>query len=147
MIDHLTHSINILDLNSELANLQSAGGKGANLARLVRFGYRVPDGFIVPIAAYLEFINRNQIQTYISEQLSKLNTADPQNLDDVSETIQRRFLSGEMDQRISDGIKAAYQRIGAGLVGFDHLLMQKTYPTCRLPVSRILISTFLEMNP
>ena len=42
----------ILLLDTELATLQNAGGKGLNLSRLRRAGFPVPVAFIVSTAAY-----------------------------------------------------------------------------------------------
>ena len=113
MINSLKHSSHILWLNSEYADLQTAGGKGANLARLVRFGYLVPDGFIIPIAVYLEFIERNGIQAYIAGQVSGLDLADPKNLEQVSQAIRSKFKSGVIDHQVSEDIRLAYKKMGS----------------------------------
>ena len=45
-----------LPLSSPDATLPIAGGKGANLARMARAGFPVPDGFIVTTAAYRAYV-------------------------------------------------------------------------------------------
>ncbi|GAB2738854.1 PEP/pyruvate-binding domain-containing protein [Sinomonas soli] len=46
----------VLPLGDEAADLASAGGKGASLARMVRAGLPVPGGFCVTTAAYGAFV-------------------------------------------------------------------------------------------
>ena len=46
----------ILSLDSPLATLESSGGKGANLSRLIQGGFPVPPGFIVTTTAYDAFV-------------------------------------------------------------------------------------------
>ncbi|MDX1524391.1 MAG: PEP/pyruvate-binding domain-containing protein, partial [Anaerolineae bacterium] len=51
----------ILSLNSPAATLENTGGKGANLARLVRAGFDVPSGFILTTRAYHSFVAANSL--------------------------------------------------------------------------------------
>ena len=46
----------ILPFISPEATLETAGGKGANLARLTRAGFPVPRGFIISTDAYRAFV-------------------------------------------------------------------------------------------
>ncbi|HLO16807.1 MAG TPA: PEP/pyruvate-binding domain-containing protein, partial [Anaerolineales bacterium] len=50
----------ILPFSSLDATLATAGGKGLNLARLIRAGFAVPHGFIISTNAYREFVNANR---------------------------------------------------------------------------------------
>ena len=49
----------ILPFTSPNVTLETAGGKGANLARLTRAGFPVPRGFIVSTDAYRAFVEAN----------------------------------------------------------------------------------------
>lgn len=48
----------ILPLNSDVS-LEAGGGKGANLACLVRAGLSVPPGFVITTRAYRDFLSQN----------------------------------------------------------------------------------------
>ncbi|TEB13055.1 phosphoenolpyruvate synthase [Pelotomaculum sp. FP] len=41
---------------------QVSGGKGWNLARLARYGFKIPRGIVLATRAYHEFIKYNQLQ-------------------------------------------------------------------------------------
>jgi hypothetical protein len=47
----------VLALDDPGAVPETAGGKGASLGRLARAGFRVPAGFHVTTAAYLDFLD------------------------------------------------------------------------------------------
>ena len=50
----------ILPITSPDVTLETAGGKGANLARLTRAGFPVPRGFIISTDAYRAFVEANR---------------------------------------------------------------------------------------
>ena len=52
----------VLPLADSRATLETVGGKGASLARLVAAGLPVPDGFHVTTAAYRRFVAENDLQ-------------------------------------------------------------------------------------
>ena len=65
----------VLPLADSQATLDRVGGKGASLARLMRAGLPVPDGFHVTTAAYRQFVDENNLQARIMQALaSGLNT-------------------------------------------------------------------------
>ena len=59
-----------LPLDSSEASLASVGGKGLNLARLVRAGFPIPDGFLITTAAYRSFVQTNDLQPFIDQTLT-----------------------------------------------------------------------------
>ncbi|NIV31930.1 MAG: hypothetical protein GWN58_21330, partial [Anaerolineae bacterium] len=56
-----------LALSDPKAELAFVGGKGASLARLVRAGLPVPEGFHITTAAYRAFVDENGLQARIVE--------------------------------------------------------------------------------
>ena len=64
----------ILPLNSPYAQLENAGGKGANLSKLIRSGLPIPDGFIITTEAYRNFIEANNLGERISQSNSSSAT-------------------------------------------------------------------------
>jgi phosphohistidine swiveling domain-containing protein len=104
----------ILPLNSEQANLQSVGGKGANLSRLVRAGFPVPGGFIITTQAYQDYVDANQLERGILALIPE-NT-NPEALEDASKEIRALFSDGKIPETLVEEIRANYTSIGEGPV-------------------------------
>ena len=66
------------------ATLETVGGKGASLARLVTAGLPVPDGFHVTTAAYRRFVADNDLQSGILAALQRVDIAQPATLEAAS---------------------------------------------------------------
>ena len=45
--------------------LTVSGGKGANLHKLIRLGFRVPEGFVINTKAFDEFLRLNNLYVLI----------------------------------------------------------------------------------
>jgi phosphohistidine swiveling domain-containing protein len=89
----------ILWLDSEAATgLPHTGGKGANLARLVRLGVPVPPGFVVTTDSYRATIVKNG-----------LLGAEP-------EVLRARLPEAEIPTDIARAVIEGYKRLGAGAV-------------------------------
>ena len=69
-----------LPLADVRATLERVGGKGASLARLLRAGLPVPDGFHVTTAAYRDFVDANNIQALIETALHLVDVRQPHTL-------------------------------------------------------------------
>ncbi len=102
----------ILPLTSDKLTLATAGGKGANLARLVRAGLPVPPGFVVTTTAYRDFVVANRLDTTISATLAGLHADDPAALAAASDTIRYRFARGKPAAGLVRGLKTAYHQLG-----------------------------------
>ena len=61
----------ILPFTSPEVTLETAGGKGANLARLTRAGFPVPRGFIISTDAYRAFVEANRWLPTIESTVEK----------------------------------------------------------------------------
>lgn len=94
--------------NSTRATLQTAGGKGANLARLTRAGFLVPNGFILPTSAYCEFVEANRLTEVIAVALTGLSPEDAAQLEVVSARIRTAFATGKLPPELESTIRAAY---------------------------------------
>ena len=86
--------MDIFPLNHPEATLQNAGGKGLNLARLIRAGFNVPTGFIISTQAYQNFVTENNLQQIIQKALISVETNDPSTLETASNTIRNAFSHG-----------------------------------------------------
>ncbi len=108
--------IPLLPLNDSNASLETAGGKGLNLARLMRAGFPVPDGFLIPVAAYQQFVETNELPVKIAHVLANAVFDDPASLEIRSTTIRGWFSEGDLPSNLADGILIAYHNLGSGAV-------------------------------
>ena len=102
----------ILPLSSPGATLESAGGKGLNLARLARAGFAVPHGFIISTDAYQEFLNINRWLPTIQAVVENLPAEDAGALERASKQIRVSFSAGKMPEEMEAAIRAAYAELG-----------------------------------
>lgn len=106
----------LLPLDSPQASLDMAGGKGANLAKLKRAGFLVPDGFNVTTCAYRCYVREYRLDEQINGLLAQTDLAQPAELERISAHIQAFFSVGHIPGSLVEPILAAYQRMGAGPV-------------------------------
>jgi rifampicin phosphotransferase len=88
------------------------GGKGANLARLLKAGLPVPGGFCVSTEAYEAHVNLHNIEMLIDEIEASIDqpaTRDNQNL---GAEIRRAFLTAQIPDAIRSGIEATLHQAG-----------------------------------
>ena len=74
----------ILPLDDPRATLETVGGKGASLARLVTAGLPVPDGFHITTEAYNRFVYENDLQPAIRIELEQVDVNQPATLEAAS---------------------------------------------------------------
>ena len=84
-----------------------AGGKGANLGELVRQGFPVPPGFIVPAQACEEFFRSLSLH----EQCRSLGGLSQKDLDQRCAAIRNTISGGELSPDLSADIMAAYDEL------------------------------------
>lgn len=102
----------LLPLDSPLATLQLAGGKGANLARLARAGFPVPPGWFITTDAYREYVAANDIQPVIATALSGLVAGDPSSLEAASRSIRDAFAAGALQPALAAALLDRYAALG-----------------------------------
>lgn len=98
----------ILPLSDSRATLETAGGKGASLARLSRAGLPVPDGFHITTLAYQHFITANHLQSRIVTALGQVDVSVPATLEQASLAIRDLFSKSEIPVEIAQSIVEAY---------------------------------------
>ncbi len=101
----------ILPLNSKGADLQAAGGKGANLALLKQAGFPVPDGFLLSTRAYRDFIAANGLEERILSALQEAGSGEIDALENASRRIRALFAAGKISPALEQEIQAAYGRL------------------------------------
>jgi rifampicin phosphotransferase len=115
----------ILPLGSNRATLETAGGKGASLARLVRAGLPVPDGFHITTSCYRRFVAENQLQERILAALQGIDISQPATLEAASAAIRDLFAGAQTPPDIAGAIATAY----TGLAGKDPLVAVRSSAT------------------
>jgi phosphohistidine swiveling domain-containing protein len=115
----------VLPLADPGATLQTAGGKGASLARLVAAGLPVPDGFHVTTAAYRRFVAENDLQAGILAALEPVDVSQPATLEAASTAIRALFLAAHTPPDVAGAIALAY----AELAGRDPVVAVRSSAT------------------
>ena len=108
MAKSLASSEYVLSLADPGAMLETVGGKGASLSRLVAAGLPVPDGFHVTTAAYRRFVIDNHLQPGIMAALKTVDIAQPDTLDTASRTIGDLFSNAQTPPNVASAIALAY---------------------------------------
>lgn len=103
----------ILPFHSEEITLETAGGKGMNLARLTRAGFTVPSGFIIATDAYRDFVSANRWLPAILAGVRELSAEDASALERSSAQIRVAFSAGKIPEELSASIRAAYAELGS----------------------------------
>ena len=98
----------VLPLNDPQATLESVGGKGASLARLVNAGFPVPEGFHVTTEAYRRFVHENNLQPGIDAALQRVDPGIPSTLEGAAEQIREAFNGATIPGDIAGAIVGAY---------------------------------------
>ncbi len=102
----------LLDLKSPAATLETVGGKGANLAKLARAGFPVPDGFLIPTTIYRSFVVTNGLDETIRSALDGLPFDDTARLESASARIRSAFDHGVVDADFRERLADAYRVLG-----------------------------------
>jgi pyruvate,water dikinase len=88
--------------------LETVGGKGASLTRLINAGLPVPDGFHITTKAYRQFIKFNDLQSTIDEALNMVDVSKPTTLESASQSIVDSLIQAQIPAEISADIVQAY---------------------------------------
>jgi phosphohistidine swiveling domain-containing protein len=115
----------VLPLADDKARLETAGGKGASLARLVKAGLPVPDGFHVTTAAYRQFVAENELQPGIVAALEEVDVTQPATLETASQAIGALFAGAQTPPDVASAVALAY----ASLAGRDPVVAVRSSAT------------------
>jgi pyruvate,water dikinase len=106
----------IIPLDSQIAQLNNAGGKGANLSKLLQADFPVPPGFIITTAAYQKFVRLKKITGEIALLTRTIDPKDSQQLDDISRQIRGLFENKQVAPATKKQIISAYGDLDTGSV-------------------------------
>src|SRR6516165_10459577 len=112
----MTEQAVILPLQAGNMSLLLAGGKGANLARLVMAGFPVPGGFLITTHAYHSYVVANALQNWVLGIARSAPADDPSALEEASRAIRARLEAGILSPTLAQAIRDAYVSMGQPLV-------------------------------
>ncbi len=98
------------------------GGKGASLGEMMANlpGIPVPNGFAVTTHAYRYFLETTELDSYVREVLSDLDTHDVKNLQIRGRKIRNAIEKAKMPEDLASEIRSAYEQL-CKLVGVKHV--------------------------
>src|SRR6185503_3059740 len=102
----------ILPLDAADPSITLCGGKGANLARLIRGGFTLPGGFLITTNAYHQYIKAHNLEDWIIETANSALPDDSTTLDRVSAAIRDRFAECAIPETLAREICDAYASMG-----------------------------------
>lgn len=91
-------------------DLGTAGGKAANLGELVRAGFAVPDGFVVPTAVYREAVRR------LGPTGTAAGGGGPGSGRFAPDELHTRLATVALPPGLAEAVADAYQSLGGGAV-------------------------------
>lgn len=97
----------IQSLGRRQLDLAQAGGKGANLSRLIQAGLPVPPAFLIETAAYRLFVSANDLEDDI-ERLGRPG-ADPAAIEEASQRLRGLFAAAPMPGSLQAEIEGLAQ--------------------------------------
>lgn len=92
------------------------GGKGANLGEMYNLGIPVPNGFVVSVHAYYEFIKENKLEDQFRAILKTTDINQPDQLLTASEKIHSIIKKTPVKQETAIEIMKAYKKL-SGFTG------------------------------
>ncbi len=106
----------VLSFASSDVTLATAGGKGVNLALLVRAGFPVPRGFIISTDSYRAFVDANRWLAAMKSAVNDISAEDASALEKTSAQIRAAFSVGRIPSESESAIRAAYAEFGGAPV-------------------------------
>ncbi len=94
------------------ADVDLAGGKGANLGELTRAGLPVPPGFIVTSTAYFRFLDEADLRPAVANHLAALDPTNPQQLNVASVEVKQLITGAPVPADIATAVRSAHAGMG-----------------------------------
>jgi pyruvate,water dikinase len=96
-----------------MADLPRVGGKNASLGEMLRhltqLGVRVPEGFATTTEAFRAFVERSDLERFVSERLAGLDVDDVQALNRAGREIRTAILEAELPDAVCREVAEAYR--------------------------------------
>ncbi len=101
---------------TDTGNSRLTGSKAANLSRVIKTGFKVPDGFVVTTNGYDEMLTKQSLGQAISESLRQIDYGRPETIDACSERIKDCIRKASLSPELAAEVKTHYGQIGGGNV-------------------------------
>jgi pyruvate,water dikinase len=98
--------------DSGAVDLALVGGKGANLGRLTRAGFRVPPGFTVSTAGYWAFLDQTGLAENVSGLVGSIDFDDPGSVEKITAEIRGLMHAADCPGIVADDLATAYRGLG-----------------------------------
>ena len=103
----------IVPLDAGDVDLETVGGKGRSLVRLVEAGHPVPPGFVVAGAAYRGFVSENGLRNRILEFARPAVVDGTVSFERASTNIRRLFEAANLPEELVAAIGRAYEGLAS----------------------------------
>jgi pyruvate,water dikinase len=91
------------------------GGKNASLGEMLQhltsLGVNIPDGFVITVDGYYEFISHNNLEKTINEIVAEIDDDNIESLRRGGMQVRQLILNGKFPAHVSEEIIASYERI------------------------------------
>ena len=93
------------------ADVDYAGGKGANLGELTAAGFPVPPGFVVGAPTYAAFCDVAGLRGRIEERLATVDVEDTEALERAATEVRRTVEAEPLPEELATAVGDAYDRL------------------------------------
>ncbi|MGZ5510157.1 MAG: PEP/pyruvate-binding domain-containing protein [Nitrososphaeraceae archaeon] len=108
-------------------DIKIAGGKGANIGEMIKFGIPVPSGFIVTTSSFDHLIQINNLENQIDQIIKNTDIENTTELLKASKSIKKIILLCKMPSEIESKIIESYKNLSEKDHGYDKDV--NNYPT------------------
>jgi len=108
----------ILELSEVgIHDIEDVGGKNASLGEMMQnlstLGIQIPNGFVITVAAYREFLRYNNFEPTISTIIHSINHDNIESLRRGGQQIRLLLKNGTFPKLIGEEIKQAYEKLSS----------------------------------
>ena len=95
-------------------DINTVGGKGANLGEMTKAHFPVPNGFVLTAQAYFHFLDVANLRDKIRETLTGLDVNNSEALERAAEIVQKIITGAQFPKEIAEEVIAAYFKLDEG---------------------------------
>lgn len=96
-----------------IRDIEEVGGKNASLGEMLQhltpLGIRIPDGFVITVAAYREFIASNALETNVRQIIDSIDYDNLESLRRGGLQVRTLIRNGNIPEALSEEVVAAYR--------------------------------------
>ncbi|WP_353183869.1 phosphoenolpyruvate synthase [Parapedobacter lycopersici] len=98
-----------------IRDIEEVGGKNASLGEMLQhltpLGIRIPDGFVITVAAYREFIASNALETNVRQIIDSIDYDNLESLRRGGLQVRTLIRNGNIPEALSEEVVAAYRAL------------------------------------